>query len=387
MKRIYFDHNATTKIRKEVLDEIMPYLAEEFGNPNSLHFFGQKAHMAVDQARQRVSDFLGAKSDEIVFTGSGTEANNLAITGIAQSLKQGYGHIISSAVEHPSVLNTLKFLEKKGWRITLVPVDRYGIIDPESVKNAISKDTVLITIMLANNEVGTIQPVAEIAETGRSAGIPVHTDAVQAAGKIPVKVRELEVDMLSISGHKICSPKGTGALFIRRGLKIVPLITGGYQEKGLRAGTENVIGITGMGKACELINSELDSDIAVMKKLRDRLEKGILENIRGAAINGHPEKRIANTLNLSFQDMEGEGMGEAILINLDLMGIAVSTGSACSSGAAEPSHVLAAMGLDPSLLRNSIRFSTGIENTEEEADYTIKCLINIIDDLRKMRTV
>lgn len=387
MNRIYLDHNATTKIRKEVLDEMMSFLVDEFGNPSSPHFFGQKALSAIDQARHRVADFINAKPDEIVFTSGGTEANNLAIMGIALKLGNSHKHIITSSVEHMSVLGCVKYLESRGFRVTYLPVDMNCIIDPDAVSKAITSETILITMMLANNEVGTIEPIKEISEIAKSHGIPVHTDAVQAVGKICVDVNDLNVDMLSLSAHKIYGSKGIGGLYIRKGIKVEPMLHGGHHEKGKRAGTENVAGIVGFGKACEISRTELEKNAVYLKTLRDRLEKGILNNIECAQINGHPQKRVPNTLNVSFKNIGGEGIGEAILINLDLAEIAVSTGSACTSGAIEPSHVLTAMGLPPEEVRSAIRFSLGIENTEEEIDYTISCLKDIVEELRLIKIV
>lgn len=380
MRRIYLDHNATTAVHPAVLEEMLPYLREVFGNPSSIHWFGQEARRAVDRARQQVADLIGAEPNEIVFTSGGTEAINHAIRGAVDKEEGCSRHIITSSIEHQAVLSTCRYQEGRGFQVTCLVVDECGVVDPASAAAAITDDTVLITIMLANNEVGTIQPLQEIAETAKERGILVHTDAVQAVGKIPVNVQQLGVDLLSLSGHKIYGPKGIGALYIRRGVKVAPLIYGGHHERNRRAGTENVPGIVGFGKACEMAREELDQNAARVAALRDRLEKGILSQIPHVQLNGYPEYRLPNTLNVSFSFVEGE----SLLMNLDLMGIAVSAGSACTSGTSEPSHVLTAMGRSPEQANGSIRFSLGWGTTDEDVDDTVKALVEIVGKLREL---
>ena len=321
----------------------MPYLQEGFGNPSNVHWFGQEARKAMERARQQVADLIGAEPKEVVFLSGGTEADNLAIQGVA-SLGRGRGrHVMTTSIEHPAVLETCKFLEGRGIRITYLPVDEFGLVDPEDVARAIAPETSLITVMLANNDVGTIEPIAEIAKVAREKGIPVHTDAVQAVGKIPVDVRELGVELLSISGHKIYGPKGVGALYVRRRVSSLLSLDGGQQEKGRRPGTQNVPAIVGFGKACEIARQELKQTSARLAYRRNRLEAEILKRIPNVQVNGHPKERLPNTLNVSFSFVDGE----SLMMALDTKGIAVSTGSACSSGSAEPSHVLTAMGRSP----------------------------------------
>ena len=380
MSRIYLDHNATTPVHPAVLEEMLPYLRDVFGNPSSIHWFGQEARQAVDRARQRVADLIGAEPNEIVFTSGGTEAINYALRGAVDKEEGCSRHIITSQVEHQAVLNTCDYLEGKGFQVTYLPVDECGVVDPESAVAAITDDTVLITVMLANNEVGTIQPLQKITGTAKERGILVHTDAVQAVGKIPVNVQQLGVDLLSISGHKIYGPKGIGALYIRRGVKVTPLIYGGHHERNRRAGTENVPAIVGLGKACEIAGEELEQSAARVAALRDRLEEGILLQIPHVQLNGHPEYRLPNTSNVSFSFIEGE----SLLMNLDLMDIAVSTGSACASGTSNPSHVLTAMGLGPEQGQGSMRFSLGRGTTEADVDATVKALVEVVGKLREL---
>lgn len=378
MRKVYLDNNATTPIHPEVRETIMEFLNEKFGNPSSIHWAGREAKKALEDARERVAELINADPSEIVFTGSGTEANNMAIKGIAFQNLEKKGHIITSSVEHPSVLNTCKYLEKKGFEVTYLPVDSYGMIDPEDLKKSIKKNTILVSIMMANNEIGNIYPVEELASIAKENNIPFHCDAVQALGKIEVDVKKLGVDLLSISAHKIYAPKGVGALYIRKGLKIEPLITGGHQEKNRRAGTENMIGIVGFGKACEIAKRDLNEVAERVRKLRDKLEKGIMEKIPDVKLNGHPEKRVPTTLNVSFLYVEGE----SILLNLDMEGIAASSGSACTSGTLDPSHVLTAMGIPHEVAHGSVRFSLGRDTTEEDIDYVLEVLPPIIEKLR-----
>lgn len=378
MKQIYLDHSATTPVHSEVLEAMLPYFGDLFGNPSSIHSFGQDTKKAVDEARDKVASLINADPSEIVFTSGGTEADNLAIMGVAYAYNGKKNHIITSSIEHHAVLNTCEYLGKKGFRVTCLPVGRYGLVDPDDVKSVISRKTAIISIMHANNEIGTIEPIEEIGRVAGENNIPFHTDAVQTVGKIPVDVNSLNVDMLSLSGHKIYGPKGIGALYIRRGTKITPILYGGHHERGLRAGTENVPGIVGLGRACEIASRELMSEMDHLKKLRDKLESGIMERIDRAYINGHPSQRLPNIFNISFENIEGE----PVILNLDMKGIAVSAGSACTTDAMESSHVLKALGIPPDIALGSVRFSLGRENTEEEIDYVINALVEVVEHLR-----
>jgi cysteine desulfurase len=381
MKKIYMDHNATTPLDPQVLETMLPYYKEVFGNASSIHEFGRLARKGVDEARAKVASLLGTKNpDEIVFTGGGTEADNSAVKGAADALKSKGNHIITSPIEHHAVLNPCKILEKNGYKVTYLPVDKFGIVNLDELKKSITDKTILISVMYANNEVGTIEPIEEIANIARQKGVLFHTDAVQAVGKVAIDVSRLGVDLLSLSAHKLYGPKGVGALYVRKGVKITPLLQGGYHEKNRRAGTENVAGIAGLGKVSELTAKNMKEETGYVKSLRDRLEKGILTNIKHTYLNGHPEKRLCNTTNISFEYLEGE----SIILNLDMEGVGVSTGSACTSGSLEPSHVLTAMGIDPVRTQGSIRFSLGKGNTTEDIDYVIKILPPIIERLRKM---
>ena len=380
MKRIYLDYNATTPIHPEVLKTMLPYYRDSFGNPSTIYFFGQEAKKATEEAREKVANLLGASPEEIVFTSGGTEADNFALKGVAFALEEKGRHIITSAIEHHAVFSTCQYLEKRGFKVTYLPVDKYGWLDPEKVENAITKETILISILHANNEVGTIQPIPEIGEIAEGRGICFHTDAVQTVGKVPVKVDKLRVDLLSLSAHKFYGPKGIGALYIRSGTHIHPLIHGGHQERVRRAGTENVPGIVGLGRAAEIASREMEEEAKRIENLRNKLEKKIKENIPHIFINGHPSKRSPNTLNVSFEFVEGE----SLLLNLDLKGIAASTGSACTAGSLEPSHVLEAMGVPPQLAQGSLRFSLGRDNKEEDIDCTVQTLKEIVGRLRKM---
>ncbi len=372
-RRIYLDNNATTALASEVREAMQPWLVERFGNPSALHAGGRDAHRALDRARRQVAALIGARPRSIVFTGSGSEADNLALKGIA--LRAGPGHIVTSAVEHPAVLATCAFLQRLGHRVTMVPVDRDGLVDPAAVAAALRPDTVLVSIMLANNEVGTVQPLARIAEIAHDRGVPVvHTDAVQAAGKIPVDVDALGVDLLTLSGHKIHGPKGVGALFVRRGIELEPLVHGGGQEMGLRAGTENVAAIVGMGRAAELA-AEAVRDGASVAALRDRLEAGIRGLVPAAALNGHRERRLPNTLDMTLPDLRGE----SLVVALDQHGVALSSGSACKAGSPEPTHVLLAMGRTETEAHCSVRFSLSRSTTAADVDATIAALASVLD--------
>ena len=379
-RAIYLDHNATMPVHPLVSEKMLTFYRDVFGNASSVHSFGREARQAIDEARGKIANFIGASSEEVIFTSGGTESNNLAIKGIANASEKNSRHIITSSVEHHAVLSVCKELEKKGFKVSYLPVDKSGLIDPEDVNKAITEETILITIMHANNETGTIEPVSEIGEIAKEKGMPFHTDAVQSTGKIPVDVDELNVNLLSLSGHKIYGPKGIGALYIRKGTKINPLIVGGHHERHLRAGTENVAAIAGLAKTIEIASTEMGEGNKRIKILRDKLEKGIKEKIDKVYLNGHPIKRLPNTLNLSFGFVEGE----SIVLNLDLEGVAVSAGSACTSGSLEPSHVLSAMGIDPQVAQGSLRFSLGWNNTEEDIGYVLKKLPGIISRLREM---
>lgn len=377
--RIYFDHNATTPVAPEVREAVVRALGEQFGNPSSVHYFGQQAKAALDEARSAVAQLVGGDPGEVVFTSGGTESDNIAIRGAAEALEAtGRRHIIASAIEHEAVLNTLKALARRGWRTTLLKVDASGIVSPDTLRDALAEDTLLVSVMQANNEIGTVQPIRELAALAHERGALFHTDAVQSAAKIPIDVRMLGVDLLSISAHKFYGPKGVGALWIRRGTRLASVTTGGKQERNRRAGTENTPGIIGMGVAARLGLSKLASESVRLGALRDRLEDGILHRVPRTAINGTRSPRVPNTTNISFDHVEAE----SLLIALDLEGVAVSTGSACSSGTLEPSHVLKAMGLPPHRTQNSLRFSLGAADTEAEVDAVINLLPPLVDKLR-----
>ncbi len=380
MKEIYFDYNATTPLDPRVFDAMIPFLKDMYHNPSSLYKNSKVTKSAIESSREKLALLIGASPKEIVFTGGGSEADNHAIKGTAFSLMERGKHIITSSIEHHAVLNTCKFLEKIGFEVTYLPVDKYGIVDPESVREAIRNDTILISIMYANNEIGTIEPIKEIAKISHENGILFHTDAVQAAGKIPINVKDLEVDMLSMSAHKFYGPKGVGALYIRKKLRIEPLIHGGMQERGKRAGTENIAGIVGAGKAAEIAINELAVEKEKIKPLRDKLERELQKRIPDILINGHPEKRLFNTLNIAVKYVEGEG----ILTFLDFEGISVSSGSACASGSLDPSHVLLAIGVPVEHAHGSLRFSLGKYNTEDDVNKLIEVLPGIVEKLRLM---
>ncbi|MDP2921758.1 MAG: cysteine desulfurase NifS [Candidatus Omnitrophota bacterium] len=381
MKQIYLDHNATTPVRKEVLDAMTPYFSEEYGNASSVYSMGQKARHAVEEAREVVGNALGTEAADIIFTSGGTESDNFAIKGIAMANLSKGRHVITSSVEHLAVLGPCRFIEKElGFDATYLPVDKYGVIDLNKLKDSIRKDTVLISIMFANNETGTLQPVKEIAKIARENKIYFHTDAVQALGKMPIDVEELGIDACSFSGHKVYGPKGIGALYLRKGVKITPFQHGGHHERNKRAGTENVPGIVGFAKAIEIAQRDMQKNDACMKRLTKKMWDGLNKQLKEIYINGHPENRISNTLNISFRYIEGESM----VLNFDMKGISASTGSACTSGSLDPSHVLTAMAVPPEMAQGSVRFSFGYENTEEDVDYCLAEIPPIIERLRKM---
>lgn len=379
-KRIYLDYSATTPMKKEVLDEMIPYFSEKYGNPSSIYSFGREAKQAIDLARDRLAKAVGASSKEIFFTGGGSEADNWAIKGVAYANRNKGNHIITTKVEHHAVLHVCEYLEKEGFEVTYLDVDEYGMIDLDQLRKAITDKTILITIMYVNNEIGTVQPIEEIGKIAKEKGVYFHTDAVQALGNIPIDVKELNVDIMNFSAHKIYGPKGVGAIYIRKGVKIHPIIHGGAQERKRRAGTENVPGIVGFGKAAELAIQNLDSHVAHIKKLRDKLIKGISDNIDYVRLNGHPTKRHPGNVNFCFEFIEGE----SLLLSLDMVGIAGSSGSACTSGSLDPSHVLMAIGLTHEVAHGSLRLTIGDFTKEEDIDYVVEHLITIVDRLRQM---
>lgn len=375
---IYLDHNATTPIDPRVFEAMKPYLTDLFGNPSSIYRAGQDVRKVVEDARDTLAGLLGATPREIYFTSGGTESDNTAIKGIA--LNRGSGHIITSAIEHPAVIEVVKWLEKQGFTATYVGVDSDGLVDPDDVMKAIRDDTIIISIMHANNEVGTIQPIEDIAALAHERGIPFHTDAVQTAGKLPIDVDAMGIDLLSLSAHKFYGPKGTGALYVRRGTKFDPCVHGGHQERGIRGGTENVAGIIGLGKAAEIAAAEMYEESVRIRRLRDKLESGLAERIEDIRFNGHREKRMYNTASVIVKYVEGEAM----LLNLDYHGVAASSGSACTSGSLDPSHVLLAMGLPAPIAHGSLRFSLGRATTDEGIDRVLEVLPPIVEKLRAM---
>ncbi len=380
MKRIYLDNAATTALSPKVLEAMMPYLTEIYGNASSPHWFGQEARRGVEAAREKLAKALGADPSEIVFTGGGTESDNTALFGAAEKYKKKGNHIITTNVEHHAVLHTCEALEKRGYEVTYLPVDEYGLVTPEQVAAAITDRTILASIMFANNEVGTIMPIPEIAKVCREKGVLLHTDAVQAVGHIPVNVKEMGIDMLSLSAHKFHGPKGVGALYLKKGVRLPSYVVGGEQEKGRRAGTENVAGVVGLGAAIELAVANMDENAARMTRLRDKLISGIFETIPEVKLNGHPAKRLPNNANVSIKYIEGE----SILLMLDMHGIAASSGSACTSGSLDPSHVLLALGLPHEVAHGSVRMSLSDDTSEEEIDFVLKALPEIVKKLRFM---
>ncbi|MDD1753852.1 MAG: cysteine desulfurase NifS [Methanotrichaceae archaeon] len=380
MKRIYMDHSATTPVAPEVQEAVHPYFSEKFGNASSLHSFGQEARLGLEDGREKVAQLLGAEPDEIIFTSGGTESDNLALKGIAYKNREKGKHIVTSSIEHPAVLEVCRKLEVQGFQLTYLPVDSQGLVDLPFLESAIQKDTILISVMHANNEIGTIQPIEEIGRIAEEQDIYLHTDAVQTAGKIPSNVNELKVDLLSISGHKIYGPKGVGALYVRKGTMIESVVQGGGHERNLRSGTENIPGIVGLGRACELAQQTMSLEANRLTMLRDGLIKDVLGNVKYSWINGSMTKRLPNNANFGFRYVEGE----SLLLYLDSKGIAVSTGSACSSHKLEPSHVLLALGLKPEECHGSLRVTMGRSNSEEDVNYVAKCISEAVERFRNI---
>ena len=377
---IYFDYNATTPLDEEVLEAMLPYLRDIYGNPSSTYAFARRARQAIEQARQKVASFLGAYPDEIIFTSGGTESDNTAIKGAAFARLSQKGSVVTSSIEHHAVLNSVKSLEKFGFKCKYLNVDEFGIVDLEQLRDYLKSDTVLVSVMYANNEVGTIEPIKDIVRLCHDKGVYVHTDAVQAVGKIKIDVKELGVDFLSLSAHKLYGPKGVGVLYVKRGIKFEPLLHGGHHEKNRRASTENVAGIVGLGKAVDIAQSRMEDEERDIRALRDKLQNGILERIPEVKLNGHPDKRLYNTLSVCVKYIEGEGM----LTYLDFEGICASSGSACTSGSLEPSHVLLAMGIPHEIAHGSLRFSLGKYNTESDINKVLEVFPPIVEKLRSM---
>ena len=379
-KRIYADNAATTKVAPEVVDAMLPYFTETYGNPSSIYNEGRTARVAVEKAREQVANAIGASPKEIYFTGSGSEADNWALRSTARALSKKGNHIITSAVEHHAVLHTCQDLEKQGFEVTYLPVDKYGMVSPDDVKAAIKDTTIMISVMFANNEIGTIMPIAEIGKIAKEAGVVFHTDAVQAVGNVEIDVKAMNIDMLSLTAHKFHGPKGCGALYVRQGVKLMSFITGGAQERMRRAGTENVPGIVGLGKAIELATANIKEKQEKLIVLRDRYIKKVLETVPYSRLNGHPTERLAGNANISFEYIEGEGL----LLSLDMKGIAASSGSACTSGSLDPSHVLLAIGLKHEQAHGSLRTSFGEDTTVEDIDYMVDAIAEIVARLRSM---
>lgn len=379
-KRVYFDNAATTPTHPQVVEAMLPYFTQSYGNPSSIYEIGQINKRAIDNARQEVADLINAKPEELFFTSGATEADNWAVKGIAESYKKKGNHIITSNIEHHAILHTCEYLEKNGFEVTYLPVDENGLIRIDDLRNAIKDTTILVTIMFANNEIGTIQPIKEIGEVVKEKGVLFHTDAVQAVGQVPIDVEDMNIDMLSLTGHKFNGPKGTGALYVRKGIKLKAFIHGGAQERRRRGGTENVPGIVGLGKAAELAKANLEAKSSKLIKLRDKLIKGIKEEIPYCRLNGDAESRLPNNVNYSFEFIEGE----SLLIMLDMKGISASSGSACTSGSLDPSHVLLGIGLPHEIAHGSLRLTLGNDNTEEDVDYLLEVLPGIVKRLRDM---
>lgn len=380
MKIRYFDNGATTKVRKEVLDAMFPYLQEQYGNPSSLYSVGRSSKKAIEEARKQVAMLINAKSSEIYFTGCGSESDNTAIKGIAYANRQKGRHIITSKIEHPAILHTCQSLEEQGFDITYLDADKNGFVDLEQLRNSIRNDTILISIMFANNEIGTLEPIEEIAKIAKMHNIIFHTDAVQACGNVPIDVQKMGIDMLSLSGHKIRAPKGIGALYVKTGIEFEKFMDGGHQERNKRAGTENVAGIVALGKACELARLELNSHMKKLQTLRDYYITQVEEKVPNVKLNGSRNQRLPGNANFSFKDVEGE----ALLLKLDEKGICVSTGSACSSGSPDPSHVLVAIGLSKELAQGSLRTTFGEDNTIEDVDYLVENIEDAVKILRQL---
>ncbi len=379
-RTIYMDHSATTFVKPEVMNAMIPYFTEHFGNPSSIYSLARESKKAIDNARVQTAKALGADPDEIYFTSGGSESDNWAIKGVALANRKRGNHIITTQIEHHAVLHTCQYLEKEGFEVTYLPVDQYGLVDPAVLEKAITEKTILISIMYANNEIGTIEPIAELGAIARKHKVYFHTDAVQAIGSVPIDVKAQNIDLLSLSAHKFYGPKGTGALYIKKGVRIDNLIHGGGQERRRRAGTENIAGIVGMGKAIEMATADIPGHAAKIRAMRDRLIKGVLKTISHTRLNGHPEKRLAGNFNISFEFIEGESM----LLWLDDEGICASTGSACTSGSLEPSHVLLATGLPVEISHGSLRLSLGDANTEKDVDFVLEVLPNVVKKLRDM---
>ena len=378
--QIYFDYASATPVDERVLEDMLPYFNVHFGNPSSLHDYGDRAHVALDNARNQVASLIGADDEEIYFTSCGTESNNFALWGIARSLKDKGNHIISSAIEHQSIINPLKEMKKEGWKITQVGVDSDGTVDPTDIRNAVTRETVLISVMHANNEVGTIQMIEEISKISQENEIIFHSDGIATAGIIPVDVKKLGIDLYSFSAQQMYGPKGAAALYLKKGTRIKPILLGGIQERGRRAGTENMPAIVGFGRACELARNELEKDQKYITALRNKLIKGIMDNIKEVKLNGHPTRRIPGSAHISFEFIEGESM----LMLLNMQGVAVSSGSACTSRALKASHVLIAMGVSHELAQGSILFGFGVDNTPDDIDYVLEVMPPVVDRLRRM---
>lgn len=383
MRKVYLDHNATTPVHPDVLQAMLPYYKDKFGNPSSVHQSGRDAKDALEQSRETVAKLINAAPSEIYFTSGGTESDNLALKGTALAQRNKGKHIITSQTEHPAVLESCKFLKKEGYEITYLSVDKYGFVDPDDLRKSIRKDTILVSIMHANNETGLIQPIDELSRISKDNGAHFHSDAVQSYGKLPIDVQKLPADMLSISAHKIYGPKGVGAIYIRKGTRITSMAHGGHHERSRRAGTENIPGVVGLAKAAEVASKDMEKLDRNLKSLTDSFFKKLSKKIPDVFSNGHPEKRLSSTMNVSFKGVEGE----SIILSLDMKGVAVASGSACTSGALEPSHVLSAMGIDPALAQSSIRFSFGRDNTMEDVNYVVDVLPEIIARLRSMSPI
>lgn len=377
---IYFDNAATTMVRPEVLKEMIPYFSEEYGNPSSIYTLGRNAKKVVEISREKVADLIGADKNEIYFTAGGSESDNTALKGVAYSKRNQGNHIITTKIEHPAILDSCKMLEKQGFEVTYLNVDKYGIVDIEELKDAITEKTILISVMTANNEIGTIEPIEEIAKIAKQKNIIFHTDAVQAVGNIPINVKEMEIDMLSLSGHKIYGPKGVGALYVKNGVEFEKFINGGHQEKNKRAGTENLAGIVGLGKACEFAKNNLEEHIQHLKDLRDYYISEVTKNIKDIKINGSMENRLPGNSNISFKGVEAE----ALLLELDKKSICASSGSACTSGSSTPSHVLTAIGLSDDYATSALRVTFGSFNNKWEVDYLVSNLKEIVNNLREV---